>query len=179
MKKIIKWLVLIFLISFIGFVIWELKSPYKKVLIMNAIPPKPVVIIETHDSYKTWKKLTQSQVWSQLKKHDFFSRIASGMDMMDTVINGNEKLAKFIGSHDLVISMHVIRKGVYDFVYAFDSRRLSKVLSAKDLFKGFLEARFNIETTIHHGTTIYKVYDKTSHQYLNICLVPARNIRPV
>src|SRR5208283_273594 len=130
--KVIKWSVPILFIGIIGFAVWQFTSPYKHVSLLNVIPAQPVFIIETHDSYRTWKKLSQSAVWAKLKKHNFFSKIASGMDMMDTVIQGNDMLAKFIGSHDLVVSMHIMHKGTFDFLYIFDSRRISKILSAHD-----------------------------------------------
>jgi antitoxin component YwqK of YwqJK toxin-antitoxin module len=44
-------------------------------------------------------------------------------------------------------------------------------LSAKDLLNGFLKSRFNIQTADHRETTIYKIFDEKSHQYLQLCLL--------
>ena len=76
MRKIIKFLILIILVG-LGLLTWYLLKPYDRIDIANAIPSKPVFIIETDNSYEAWKKLTSNEVWGSLKKHPFFSSIGT------------------------------------------------------------------------------------------------------
>jgi hypothetical protein len=104
-----------------------------------------------------WEKLSKSKIWSVLRKHDLFAKAGEGMDVVDTIIQGNEKLAKFVGNRNLVISMHLISKSKYDFLYIIDLRRVSKILPVKDILKSFLASKFEVKSNLYNEKTIYQI----------------------
>lgn len=171
MKKIIVWLVVILLITGLVFLIYKILSPYKKIEVLQAIPAKPVFIIEMDNSYASWEKIVKSDVWNHVKKHQFFARMASGMDMLDSVISSNPKIAKFVGTRSLVVSMHMVQANDYDFIYATDIRRVSKLLPAKDALNGILSAKFKMHIYSYKGVSIYQIQDSKSKSVLHIGIV--------
>ena len=171
MKKKIFWTILIVIILIIGALSWHFLSPYKKADMLCAIPAKPVFIIETDDSYDAWEKLTKSEVWSHLRKHQLFAKVANGMDMIDTIVQGNEKLAKYIGRRNILISMHMISGSAYDFVYIVDLRRVSKLATFEKVLKGFLPKNYEVREYPHHGETVYKLTDTKSLNTVNLCFL--------
>lgn len=171
MKKKIGWLVVILILGGLGYLAYHFVSPYKKMDLLQAIPAQPVFIIEMDNSYASWQKITKGAIWSNVKKHQFFARMASGMDMLDSVISGNEKLAKFVGTRSLVVSMHLVQGNDYDFVYITDIRRVSKLLPVKDALNGILSAKFKMHIYSYKGITIYQVQNASSKSVLNIGIV--------
>ena len=171
MKKKLFWTILILIIIAIGALAWHFFSPYKKADMLNAIPQKPVFIIETDDSYDAWEKLTKSEVWGHLRKHQLFAKVATGMDMIDTIVQSNEKLAKYLGKRNILISMHMIGNNAYDFVYIVDLRRASKLATFNKVLKGFLSSNYEVKDYSHHGETIYKLTDTKSLTTVYLCFL--------
>ena len=113
MKKKIFWTIVALVLIGGGLFAWHIFSPYNRADMLSAVPGKPVFIIETDDSYNAWEKLTKSEVWEHLSKHPVFSKVAMGMNMIDTMVQGNQKLAKYIGRRNIIVSMHIIGNGIY------------------------------------------------------------------
>lgn len=168
-KKIIWTLIIIILIA--GVATWHFLSPYKKADMLCAVPSKPVFVIEADDSYDAWEKLTRSEVWGHLRKHQVFAKLAYGMDMIDTIVQSNEKLAKYIGRRNVVISMNMIGKSAYDFVYIVDLRRVSKLVTFEKFLKGFLPRNYEAKDYPHHGETVYKLTDTQSQSTVYLCFL--------
>jgi len=171
MKKKIVWSILILVAVGIGLLLWHFLSPYNKVNMLSAVPAKSIFIIETDDSYNAWDKLTKSEVWGHLKKHPVFAKVAAGMDMIDTIAQGNPKLAEFIGRRNLIISMHVTGNGAYDFIYTIDLRRASKLLTFQKYLKGLISDKYEVKDYPHNGTTVYKLTDDKSQMVIYLCFM--------
>jgi hypothetical protein len=169
-RKVIVFLILVLIVAG-GFLAWHFFSPYNKVDMLSAIPGKPVFIIETDDSYDAWKKLTSSEVWSQLKNHPVFAKAASGMAMIDTLVQSNEKLAKYIGKRNAVISMHVTGKVTYDFIYAIDLRRMSKLLPFEKYLKGLVSKKVTIKERNYKDVKIYTVTYTVNQVVFHLCFM--------
>lgn len=171
MKKKIFWTFLIVIILVIGALAWHILSPYKKADMLAAIPPKPVFIIETDNSYDAWQKLAKSEVWGHLRKHQVFARVASGMDMLDTIVQSNEKMAKYIGHRNMLVSMHMTGGGTYDFVYVVDLRRVSKLVTFEKYLKGLLSSNFEVKEYQYHGADINKLIDTKTQSTIYLCFL--------
>lgn len=168
MKRFVIWFFIIVILASVGLVTWHFLSPYKQIELFSAVPDKPVFIIEIDNSYKTWETLTKSKVWGQLKKHQLFAQAAEGIDMLDTLIQSNGKLAQYIGSRSLVVSMHIVQHGTTDFVYALDLRRASKLLTIKNFLNGVLDSKFNVKNYEYNTLTVYKIDDTKTQQTLHL-----------
>jgi hypothetical protein len=157
MKKTLLWSLFIIVVISIGFVAWHILSPYKKVEALNAIPSSPIFIVETQKSFNLLETMAKSKIWSMLRKHDIFAKAAEGIDVIDTIIHGNETLAKFVGNRNLLVSMHLISKNNYDFLYVIDLRRVSKILPIKDILSSFLSSKFEVKSNKYNEKTIYQI----------------------
>jgi hypothetical protein len=156
MKRIVLWSLLVIVVCGGGFLAWHFFSPYKKVELYNVIPEKPVFIIETDNSYQMWESLTESRVWGVLSKHSIFAQFGKGIGMIDSMIQSNPKMARYIGRRNMMISMHVLQKDRYDFVYAVDLRRMSKLLPVKDFLTGFVKG-YDAKTISFAKTEIFQL----------------------
>jgi hypothetical protein len=160
MKKTILWLLIIIVVIGIGFITWHILSPYKKIEAINAVPKSSVFVVETKNSYDMLEKMSKSKIWAVLRKHDLFAKAGEGMDAVDTIIRGNEKLARFVGNRNLVLSMHLISANKYDFLYIIDLRRVSKILPVKDIISSFLSSKFEVKSSKYNGKTLYSIRKK-------------------
>ena len=167
MKKFFKFLILLILIA-LGLLAWYFFRPYNKIDVACAIPNKPVFIIETDNSYDAWRKLTTNEVWGSLKKHPFFTDIARGIDVLDTIIQSKEKISRYIGSRSMLISMHITGKGTYDFVYSIDIRRVSKLLAAQDYLEDMFAAKFKLKIRKYNNLSVYMLTDTASKKTLQL-----------
>lgn len=165
MKKFIRWLLAIIILGGGGYLAWHLLSPYQKVEAYSVIPAKPVFIIETDNSYRMWESLTKSKIWEALSRHSLFARFEKGINSVDSVIQRNDFLARYIGKRNLIVSMHVLPNGRYDFVYAIDLERISKLLPVKDYVSGFLE-NYKITTSTFEGQEIHQLKSKKDNQMI-------------
>jgi hypothetical protein len=165
MKKLFKILLIIIIIG-AGFLAWYFLKPYNKVDLLYAIPNKPVFVIETDNSYDVWKKITKSEMWTNLKHHPFFSAISSGVDLLDSVIQNNEVLARYVGARDMLISMHITANNNYDFVYAIDLQRASKLLAAKDFVDRLIESKYHVKIEKYNNISVYLLADTATHKVL-------------
>lgn len=166
MKKIKITLFVVF-IALIGLCVWYFViNPYNKTDILQAIPEKPVFVIETGNSFKTWEKLTSGAVWQNLKDHKFFSEIASGMNMLDTLIQSNELLSRYIGTRPMIVSVHVTGKGDTDFIYALDLQQTAKLLSINEKINEFLSERFDVLTYKYNNKSIFKLVNSETKEIL-------------
>jgi hypothetical protein len=165
MKKFIRWLLIIIVLGGGGYLAWHLLSPYKKVEAYSVIPGRPVFIIETDDSYRMWESLTKNKIWEVLSKHTLFARFEKGINMIDSVIQRNDLLARYIGKRNMVVSMHILANGSYDFAYAIDLERISKLLPVKDYISGFLED-YKIVTSSFEGQDIHQLRSKKENQVI-------------
>lgn len=166
-KLVIVLAVIVIVIT--GLLVWHFLSPYKKVDMFSAIPSKPVFIVETSDSYEAWEELSTSEVWHHLSQHRIFEKVANGMAMVDTIVHSNETLAKYVGRRSMVISMHVTGKGTYDFIYAIDLRRVSKLQSLGKYLKGFISDTYSVKEYKYKGTVIYQVTDTETENAIRMC----------
>ncbi|HEX2934218.1 MAG TPA: DUF3352 domain-containing protein [Bacteroidales bacterium] len=159
MKKIILWSLVAVVVLGGGFLAWHFFSPYKKVELYSVIPAKPVFIIETDNSYQMWESLTESRVWGVLSKHSIFAQFGKGIATVDSMIQGNPQMARYIGRRNMMISMHLLQKDRYDFVYAVDLRRMSKLLPVKDFLTGFIKG-YDVKTIDFSNNEIFQLKDK-------------------
>jgi hypothetical protein len=166
MKKKIIWTVVALVVISAGLLAWHIFSPYNRADMLSAVPGRPVFVIETDDSYNAWDKLTKSEVWSHLRKHPVFAKVASGMDMIDTIVQGNAKLAEYIGRRNIVMSMNMVNASAYDFIYIIDLRRASKLLTFQKYLKGLISKRFEVKDYPHDGSTVYKLVDTKSEMII-------------
>ena len=65
MKRKILWLIILATVAGISYLAWHVFSPYKRSEMLSAIPDRPVFIIETDNSYETWKKLGSPMTLSE------------------------------------------------------------------------------------------------------------------
>ncbi len=165
MKKFIRWLLIVVILGGGGYLAWHLLSPYKNVEAYSVIPARPVFIIETDNSYRMWESLTKNKIWEVLSKHSLFARFGKGINMADSVIQRNDLLARYIGKRNMIVSMHILRNGGYDFAYAIDLERISKLLPVKDFINGFLED-YKIVTSSFEGQDIHQLRSKKENQII-------------
>ena len=171
MKKKILWTILILIILGLGALTWHFLSPYNKVSILSAIPERPIFVIETDDSYDAWEKLTKSEVWGHLRKHQVFEKIAKGMDMLDTIVQSNPKVAEYIGRREIVVSMNITGHGTYDFLYTVDLRRASKLVGIEKYLKGLISDKFEVNDYVHNGRNVYKLTEIKSQSTVYLYFV--------
>ncbi|HRS54154.1 MAG TPA: DUF3352 domain-containing protein [Bacteroidales bacterium] len=135
LSKIILWLLSIILIVIAGIAIWIWHTDTKKRNPFTIIPNDAIFIIETTEMTKGWNTLTSSKVWSYLMNNEYFSEINKSATALDSMIKGNKILDMLMSNRKLLISAHMINKKEYDFLFAIDLKKASKISFLKNYIK--------------------------------------------
>jgi hypothetical protein len=162
--KAFKWIVLLLVLGGLGYLAWQIFSPYSKTEPLNAISADAVFIVETNNLFDAWDKLTTNKAWVNLKNQPIFAKLGKGVAMIDTIIQSNRHLSEFIGHRKVYVSLYTTGAGKYDLAYIIDLRRLSKILSVKDFIGSFSTSSLNITKLKGTDADIFQVEMKSTKQ---------------
>ncbi len=135
------------------------------------VPNNAVYIIETDDPVKNWEKISQSGVWLHLQQNRSFGELTAGANSLDSSFRENETLFRFLGSRQVMISAHMYKKNDYDFLFVVDLQKVSKLTQLKNYLYGLLTDDFKITHRPYHGKEIVELYNKNTHNTLNIFFI--------
>jgi hypothetical protein len=174
-KKILKfflWIFIIILIGAGGLAAWLYFGKSGERNAMSVVPSDAIFIIETKNLTKGWDKVSSSNMWKHLMGSEKFADINESAQSLDSLINGNETLDMLFSGRQLIISAHMISDSDYDFLFAVDLRKASKVSYVKD-YLGSIAKQFGYSQAKREfkGADILELSDLTSGEIISITFI--------
>ena len=140
--------------------------------VYSFVPQDFIYVVESDQPIRDWKDLSDSKVWKYLKGNDYFADISSSADMLDSLLNNNQLLVKFIKLGDLVISAHMVGKKDYDFNIIIDLKGLSKAGKLGAGLNAFFKSLdYEVSTDNYFGNTIFLLNDPETQESLAIAAI--------
>lgn len=139
---------------------------------LSVIPNDAVYIIETSNLTEGWSTLSESKMWKHMLSSPKFDKINSSAMQLDSLIKGNKTLDMLFSDRQLVISAHMISLSDYDFIFAVDMQKASKITFLKNYIKdivGYYD--YSMGKRTYEGTEIIELTDIVTKDLLSICFI--------
>ncbi|GAA4314634.1 hypothetical protein [Nibribacter koreensis] len=117
-KKTIYWLcglLVLGALGFYGFTKWQ--ETREKVDLWTVVPDDAVFVIETNNAPRFVDHLQQTDLWATVSRMPYVLRLEDQLSLLDTLSSGRIQLKKFLTKKNVLVSMHVLGRSDFDFIY--------------------------------------------------------------
>ncbi|QHL87312.1 hypothetical protein GU926_07650 [Nibribacter ruber] len=117
-KKTIYWLcglLVLVALGFYGFTKWQ--EAREKVDLWTVVPDDAVFVVETNNAPRFVEHLQQTDLWATVSRMPYVLRLEDQLVLLDTMAAGREKLKGFLTKKNVLVSMHVLGREEFDFIY--------------------------------------------------------------
>lgn len=170
--KIFLTLLIILVLGLGGLFAWLYFSESGKRDAFTVIPNDAVFIIETTNLTQGWSTLSDSKMWQHMMATKTFADINSSAKSLDSLIKGNETLDMLFTDRKLLISAHMIAPDDYDFIFAVDLKKASKITWLKNYIGDLVESfGYRLDKRNFNGTEILMLTDLATQEVLNVAFI--------
>ena len=170
--KVILWILISLLLIAGGLTAWLLFGGGGNRNALTVIPKDAVYIIETNDLTEGYNTLTGSKIWKHMLSNPRFAEINASAMQLDSLINGNKTLDMLFSGRQLVISAHMITATDYDFIFAVDLKKSSKISFLRNYIRDIVSYfDFSFQKREYNGNEIIELVNTTSGEILSLCFV--------
>lgn len=174
-RKIVKvflWILGVIIICIVGLAayIYFGKSGNRNAL--SVIPNDAIYIIETNNLTKGWSAISGSKIWQNLMASPTFDEINAQAMSLDSIIKGNNTLDMLFSGRQMAVSAHMISDKDYDFVFAVDLKKISKISFLKNYIRdivGYYDLSFSKRD--FEGVEIIELASLTSKDVISLCFI--------
>ncbi len=163
-----KWFILAIILCLASIWLYFMFIPYSKINPLKIIPGDAIYILETEKPIEQWTNFSSSNFWKFLSKQSSLEELANDARYLDSLISSNKSLLKHFGDRHFIMSAHMTKSNDYDFLFAFDLRRVSKLNIATILSASLNDSEFQVEEVDYKTHTIIKVTDLHDSEILYI-----------
>ena len=133
----------------------QMNSPIS--MAINAIPDNAAIIIESKQSSKTWRKLSQTNIiWEELLGTKTFSKLNKQARLIESLINTNDAIVDLLDNNSVFISAHLSGANTFDFLYVCSLTNMNN----KNTVQAFINTINKRKLTIrkYDGENISTIY---------------------
>jgi len=128
MKKILKTLIFIILIGAGGFWVYiKYVSPVMVKKSMTMVPKDAIMVIETSNLTDAWAEISNSKMWTYLTKNPYFKDLDETIEILNEYLKDNIVVDKALRGRKLLMSLHMISKSEWDFLFVIDLKNIAQV----------------------------------------------------
>ncbi|HOY32251.1 MAG TPA: DUF3352 domain-containing protein [Bacteroidales bacterium] len=170
--KVLLWIFIPLILIVGGIAAWFYFGDSGKRNALSVIPEDAVYIIETNNLTEGWSTLSESKMWKHLLSTALFEDINASAMSLDSLIKGNKTLDMLFSNRQMVISAHMTQLTDYDFIFAIDLKKASKITFLKNYIKdivGYYD--FSMGKRNFEGKEITELKDINSNDILSICFI--------
>ncbi len=146
-------------------------SPKNNLQSIYLIPKNAIFVIESERPVDSWKKISESDAWSHLRKNGYFSELTENIQKVDTVFNNNHKLFEFFDGRSLFISIHMVSKKDYGIFYVLDLKKIAKLNLLKTYLNSLLNENYSMSKRTYHNHEIVEVYDRNNKETMSLAFI--------
>ncbi len=170
--KIILWFLVSILLIIGSIVAYLYFGESGKRNALTVIPKEAVFIIETSNLTEGWSTLSESKMWKHLLSSPKFDKINQSAMQLDSLVKGNKTLNMLFSERQLVIAAQMTTQRDYDFIFAVDLKRASKISFLKNYIKDILGYfDYSMTKRTFEGTEILELTKTNSTEILSICFI--------
>lgn len=170
-KKILFGLLGVFLLYLFYLLYIFVLSPKTNLQSVYLIPNDAVFVIESDKPVESWKKVSESNAWSHLKKNGYFAELTENIQKVDTIFNDRRKLFEFFDGRSLFISIHMVSEKDYGIFYVLDLKRIAKLRLLKTYLNTLLNEGYTLSKRNYHNQEILEVYDRKSKETISLAFI--------
>jgi antitoxin component YwqK of YwqJK toxin-antitoxin module len=170
--KVILWILVSILVIVGGIAAYFYFSDSGKRNALTVIPEDAIYIIETNNLTEGWATLRESKMWRHLLQSPKFDDINGDIISLDSLINGNKTLDLLFKNRQLVISAHMTTLTDYDFIFAVNLSKASKISFLTKYIKdivGYYDYSYSERN--YSGTEIIELTNAASHEIISLCFI--------
>ena len=178
MKRVLKfllWIIILAVAAFAGYFFLSdaFDTGGEKRRPLEFVPADFVYLIESDRPIGDWQDLSETEVWQHLKGKEFFADIAENANYLDSLLEANQTVVKYIQLGDLVISAHMISREEYEFMIAVDMKGKGSLFAKfkQPMVALFKELGYQVKTDSYFQIDIFELYDPAYKEYMFISVV--------
>ena len=142
---------------------------------LNAIPKDAAIILESKESLKTWKKLSQTNIiWEELLGISSFQSLDQQLKSFDSLIQSNPIAIEIIEENEAYLSFHADGSKTISVLFALSLPDLTYQSKVEELFLNVNKNKELLQTKIANHN-IYELNNKTLFFFHNGILVISKN----
>lgn len=172
MKK--KWLVLAFVLIClpVGWWLYLKLSPDHNINPFYCIPEDAIYVLESNKPAESWYHISGSLLWQNLKEHPYFNEITADANYLDSLLLKNERIFKWLGNRETLISAHPCGNKSYDFLFTIEIEKSIRNGMGALISEKLLKAQgYRVTERDFMSQKVIEVYDRTDRSTLFISTV--------
>jgi len=114
----------IILIGAAGYLFYEFWYKKESLQLWSVIPANASLVYESNELIETWSKLEDIEGWKNLSNINSFNPISRGIHFIDSLVGSRDIFNKLVGRNQALISLHIISKDAFDFLYTLEARNI-------------------------------------------------------
>lgn len=147
-------------------------APHKAVQQVYLIPKDAIFIIQSASPVANWDQFSKSAPWQCLRQSPSFAEIAQKAGTLDSILHENRRLMSLVGKRDLMISVHKVRNGIWDFLYVIDLQKISEIEALKEQIETVYSLMdYKVTHRQYEGIDIIELTDSKTHEILYTAFV--------
>jgi len=163
MGKFFKYFFLILLAGGAGTAAYMYFKPAPQLRAISIVPPDAVFVLECPEPLATYDDLTQSALWTHLRKNVRFKEMDQTARSLDSLVQDNKSVFELFADSRLTVSAHVLDGVGADYLFLFDLQGASKLTGVMDVLGPVLESNGYKVTEKQHGDyTVKRMVDQAT-----------------
>lgn len=140
--------------------------PYARLSPLELIPADAIYVFETDEPMTQWDAFSKSSFWTYMKQHPYLAELTADAEYLDSLIIANAGMLKAFGDRHFIVSAHMTEAKNYDFLFAFDLKRSSRVSLSMILNASLSKDDYEIIEQEFRGKTIIAIKNLEDHESL-------------
>lgn len=137
----------------------------------NLVPEDAVYVLETNHPVLAWEKMSSSLLWTHLKQHPYFKEITDDANYLDSMLQNNKSIFKWVGRRKTLISAHMTGNKDYDFLFTVQVENAVRSSFGRFLTEKIIATQgFELKEHEYEGKTIQELKSPDDGSILYIIL---------
>lgn len=170
MKKIIKYILILLCVLFIGIAVFFIYMQFVKIermMPLQAMHSESVLVIETKNLTSAWKEVKNSALWESIIEGDYFEEYEANMMTFDSLMVENTLIRNIFKDRPLAISVQMLGDNNFETVFAIDIGKYGQIAVLPKL-AGLFD--FKMDEYQIDSVSVYRLqYDKPK-DVIHLCI---------
>ena len=156
MKKV---LIAIIVVSLAGGVYFQYEYwvNRQRQTLWSLVPSGAILVFENSNLKQTWDQLQTTSNWEHLSRFEPTKNISRRLVFLDSLIGGNDLLNQITTENPTLISLHVVSKSSFDYLYQLEVRNVQSHSTIWQAINGLEKSGYQLSTRNYLGHTLTEI----------------------